>query len=112
MGQLADLEIHCCYGLREGQGGGYEVDHEGCPQLIKIGEREEHEGSCKFAWVECPVGRSLCGPVRRMQLEQHMDVCTMIPCPFADFGEAEGGRGEVGMGRGTYALRYFVLVLI
>lgn len=95
MGQLADLEIHCCYGLRtvavvmDGGGGEeeYEVDPEGCPEVIRIGQREQHEAGCKFAWVECPVGRGQCGPVRRMQLEQHMETCTKIPCPFADFGK-------------------------
>lgn len=89
MGQLADLQIHCCHGLQavESEKGVFEVDPEGCPELIRIGEREQHEGTCMFAWVECPVGRSLCGPIRRRKLEEHMEACTMIPCPFADFGE-------------------------
>lgn len=86
MGQLADLQIHCCYGLLA-VGNEYEVDPEGCPEVIRIGEREQHEGTCMFVWVECPVGRSLCGAVRRRMLEEHMETCRMIPCPFADFGE-------------------------
>lgn len=93
MGQLADLQIHCCYGLRAvtaGSGGPeageYEVDPGGCPEVIKIGEREQHEATCGYAWVECPVGRGLCGAVRRRDLETHMEVCSMIPCTFADFG--------------------------
>lgn len=97
MGQLADLQIHCQHGLRPVDPGHdlYEEDPEGCPEVVKIGEREKHEELCRFAWVECPVGGGQCGLVRRMKLEEHMEACTMIPCPFTDFGKRrrEGGEG-------------------
>ena len=86
MGQLADLQIYCCYGLRPAGQDTYEKDPDGCPEVIRIGEREEHEGNCQFAWVECPVGHGLCEAVRRMQLEEHVKDCTMGQCPFADLG--------------------------
>lgn len=91
MGQLADLQVYCRHGLRlvDPREGLYEQDPEGCPEVVKVGEREHHEGSCRFALVECPVGRKSCGPIRIMHLEDHIGVCTMIPCPFTDFGRAQ-----------------------
>ena len=88
MGQLADLLIFCRYGLRliESSLNLYEQDPEGCPEVIQIGEREIHEDNCQFAWVECPVGRGLCGRLRKKELERHMETCIMIPCLFSDFG--------------------------
>ncbi len=99
MGQLEDLQIYCQHGLRPvgspaaGQGNSpdeleYEREPEGCPEVVKVGERERHEESCPFAWVECPVGGELCGQIRRMKLEEHIEGCTRIPCPFTDFGQS------------------------
>ena len=97
VGQLEDLQIYCQYGLRPtlssaDQGDQdeveYERDPEGCPEVLKIGERDAHEQSCPYAFVECPVGSELCGQIRRMQLEEHLEKCTGIPCPYADFGQS------------------------
>lgn len=97
MGQLEDLQIYCKYGLRPAStlvGPDtnldevlYERDPEGCPEVVKIGERGKHEESCPFAWVECPVGKELCGKIRKMKLEEHLEACTKMPCPFTDFGQ-------------------------
>ena len=99
MGQLADLQIYCCHGLHIVQSGhpvtsgrpgisgqDYEQDPDGCPEVITIGDRTKHEDSCRYALVECPVGRDQCGLVRRHKLEEHMETCTKVPCPFSDFG--------------------------
>lgn len=105
MGQLADLQIYCCHGLRSAESGrpvddesgqDYERDPDGCPEVIRVGDREKHEESCRFALVECPVGRNLCGAIRRLNLEQHMEACTKVPCPFTDFGTSGEWVGVVG----------------
>lgn len=98
-GQLADLQIYCCHGLRPVQPGqpvqlgcpvmsgqDYEQDPDGCPEVIRVGDRVKHEESCPYALVECPVGRSQCGPIRRLKVEEHMESCTKVPCLFTDFG--------------------------
>ena len=89
MGQLSDLQIYCCYGLRlvDPSKDLYEQDPEGCSEVIRVGERAKHEEDCPLMWVECPIGMKLCGPLRKKQLEEHMKTCTKIPCLFADFGE-------------------------
>lgn len=97
MGQLADLKIYCCHGLKptsshthiESGCHEYERDPNGCPQEISMGQRKEHEDSCQFAWAECPIAGSACGPMRKKDLEKHMGVCSKIPCSFVDFGEED-----------------------
>ena len=97
VGQLEDLQIYCQHGLRPSgsPGGGsgqieYERDPEGCPEVVKIGERDKHEDTCLFAWVECPVGKERCSLIRRMKLEEHIEGCNQNPCPYSDFGETHG----------------------
>ena len=100
MGQLADLKIYCCHGLvpldpspthLQSDGGNvgekYKSDPEGCQEKICISQRAEHEDSCEFAWTECPIGGKACGPMRKKGLQGHMEVCSNIPCSYADFGE-------------------------
>ncbi len=93
MGQLEELLIYCCHGIRplSPAQNSYERDSEGCPEVICVGERAKHEDDCSFAWVECPIGKKSCGPIRKKSLENHKTLCTRIPCPFTDFGE-EGGE--------------------
>lgn len=94
LGQLGDLLIYCCHGLQmvDEKMNLYEQDSEGCPEVIRVGEREKHEETCQFAWMECPIGKGLCGALRRKELEEHMEVCSKVSCPFTDFGEGTGGR--------------------
>ena len=88
MGQIEDLPVYCCHGLISMDGGRtYEQDPTGCKEVIRFGKREEHVSKCQFAVVQCPVGGEQCGILRQHQLEKHMTACTMVPCPFIDFGE-------------------------
>lgn len=87
MAQIDDLSIHCCHGIRSSDHGStWEVDSEGCPEIIKYGKREEHESSCPFELVQCSYGGELCEKIRKSELEQHYKNCTSIPCPFNEFG--------------------------
>ena len=87
MGQIEDLYIYCCHGLvTTDEGETYEADPVGCKEVIRLGRREEHEGSCQYARVSCPVGGEVCGTLRKHQLESHMNACTRVPCPYSDFG--------------------------
>jgi len=103
MGQLGDLKIYCCHGLRPaGPTSGsthtwaveYEVDPEGCPDQISLGQRQEHEDNCPYAHTECPVGGASCGLIRKKDVETHLENCSLTPCPYSDFGEGGSeGRG-------------------
>ena len=45
--QIDQLEIYCDYGIdQNGQ-----QDPEGCPAVIKLGERKQHQDACDFAPV-------------------------------------------------------------
>lgn len=96
LGQLADLKIYCCYGLKQPIDSSsshthgdveLEQDPDGCPEKITLGQRNEHEDSCMFAWSECPIAGSACGPLRKKDVQQHMEVCLFVPCAYSDFGE-------------------------
>ena len=100
MGQLVDLKIYCCHGLRPvGPASGsthtelveYEVDPEGCPDQISLGQRQEHEDSCLYAHIDCSVGGAACGPIRKKNMETHLEICSLTPCPYSDFGEERVG---------------------
>ena len=87
IGQIDDLSIYCCHGLLSRDGGlSYERDPSGCPEVLKLGGREEHERSCGYAHVKCPLGGEECGTIRTRELETHVMSCRNIPCPYNDFG--------------------------
>lgn len=84
--QIGDLMIHCCHGVVCGEGGALELVKDGCQEVIRLGDRETHESSCKFAMMECPIGGPVCGVMRRYMLEEHMKTCNRMPCPYVEFG--------------------------
>ena len=87
MAQIDDLFIHCRHGIKSSDNGcTWEVDSEGCPEIIKYGKREEHESLCSFELVQCSYGGEMCERIRKSELEQHYKNCTRIPCPFSEFG--------------------------
>ena len=88
MGQIEDLHIYCCNGVILLPGGQtHSQDPDGCKEVLRLGSRDEHESKCQYTRVECSIGGSLCGPLRKYQLENHMAACTHVPCPYTDFGE-------------------------
>ncbi|XP_003383841.1 PREDICTED: E3 ubiquitin-protein ligase TRAF7-like [Amphimedon queenslandica] len=97
IGQIDDLSIYCCYGIVSRDGGlSYERDPAGCPEVLKLGSREEHERSCTYAHVRCPLGGEECGIIRTRELDEHVLSCPNIPCPYTDFGCAfKGNKDEI-----------------
>lgn len=88
-GQIEDLMIHCRHGVLPGkssEGDELELDQEGCKEVIRLGDRDNHESICQYAQLECPVGGPVCGVLRRHSLEKHMMSCIQVPCPYSDFG--------------------------
>ena len=96
---LDELEIHCQHGTRVKAGHGrsvsdhdagasgadadpdeHEVDPEGCPAVIKLGERHEHEATCDYAPTTCRYGGGACGQIRLRDMPEHLKVCANIPC--------------------------------
>ena len=85
--QIDDLSIHCCHGIKSSDSGKtWEVDTEGCPEILKYGKREEHEITCKYQLVMCNYGGKLCEKIRQKDLDEHYQKCTKISCPFNEFG--------------------------
>ncbi len=85
--QINDLLIHCCHGVVCVKEEFLELDEDGCREVIRLGDRDAHESSCGFAKVECSIGGSVCGVMRRQTLERHLGMCSRIPCPYGEFGE-------------------------
>ena len=84
--QINDLMIHCCHGVVYVEGV-LVLDQDGCKEVIRLGDRDTHESVCRFVKVECPIGGEICGLLRKHKLEEHMAVCSRVPCPYTQFGE-------------------------
>ncbi len=52
----------------------------GCPMIIKLGGREEHEKDCEYAPVQCP-NSSNCSVVLKKDLTEHLLKCKHVRCP-------------------------------
>eukprot|EP00731_Ephydatia_muelleri_P029360 Em0020g1004a len=95
--QVGELLIHCRYGCRPVQNfpGLYEFDPTGCPMIIKLALRQEHETKCEYAPVPCP-NSSLCPFVLAKDLEEHMKRCKHVRCPHARYNcPFEGTKDEL-----------------
>ena len=86
-GQLEDLLIFCRHGLyRVDSDEELLTDEEGCKEHIPFGRRHEHEENCLSAWIPCPNSSNYCGMFRRRDFEQHLQMCTHVPCQFKEQG--------------------------
>ena len=52
----------------------------GCPMIIKLGCRSEHENDCEYAPVQCP-NSSKCAVVQKKDLSDHLKECRHVRCP-------------------------------
>ena len=87
-GQIDDLDIHCQHGLtRVDSEDEFQVDEEGCKDVIRLGKRSEHEDRCPYALVPCPNSANHCGKYRRGALDDHMKTCPRYPCKHRSEGE-------------------------
>lgn len=92
-GQIADLLVHCRFGLRR-KHKKWMVDKKGCPEQLRLSQREEHETTCTFASYPCPYCD--CSPMKKFELEEHMKTCKKIPCPHKKYGcSFEGIKEEI-----------------
>eukprot|EP00729_Bicosta_minor_P026898 gene26898-20559_t len=56
-----------------------EADMDGCQEVLKLNNREAHEGICGFAPVRCP-NSPHCKEMQRRELAAHLEICTFIRC--------------------------------
>jgi E3 ubiquitin-protein ligase TRAF7 len=107
MGQIDDLKIYCCHGLRSRNGGKtWETDPDGCKEVINLGGRDDHEVNCQFTKTVCPIGGDVCGVLRLNQMDRHVANCGRVPCPFSNFGCLyHGTAGEVADHRSNCSYR-------
>ena len=50
---LDELRVHCRFGLRADGADGWEKDPEGCPALVKRGDKVAHEQKCEHRRLQC-----------------------------------------------------------
>jgi E3 ubiquitin-protein ligase TRAF7 len=62
------------------------VDSNGCPEKMKYCELNQHLLVCHFSLVECPEGGSLCGKLRKKELDRHLAGCTQYSCVNKSYG--------------------------
>ncbi|XP_041376472.1 E3 ubiquitin-protein ligase TRAF7-like isoform X2 [Gigantopelta aegis] len=93
VGQIEDLLIHCQYGLKKNDGE-WILDPNGCQEVIELGKRQEHEGSCGFADVSCP-NSNLCRGIKKHNVENHLKNCQFVPCCNKDQGCTVVGRSSL-----------------
>ncbi|XP_065899712.1 E3 ubiquitin-protein ligase TRAF7-like isoform X1 [Dysidea avara] len=95
--QVGELSIHCCYGCRpkSDNSGDYEVNPSGCPMIIKLANRHEHEEKCDYTPVQCP-NSSKCPVLLKKDLMEHLAQCYRVRCPHSKYDcTFEGSHGEL-----------------
>lgn len=92
--QVNDLMIYCCHGVKCLEEGVLELDQDGCQETIRLGNRDAHESICQFVRVECPIGGSVCGKLQKYKLDEHMALCSRVPCPYTQFGCGFSGTSD------------------
>ncbi len=66
--QLRNLPIRCKHGLKLSKKKVWEMDPDGCPELIKLGQRDQHEDRCPYAIMTCPFCNSTPMKVRLLSI--------------------------------------------
>ncbi|XP_065899711.1 E3 ubiquitin-protein ligase TRAF7-like [Dysidea avara] len=95
--QVGELSIHCCYGCRPkpDNSGVYEVNPSGCPVIIKLANRHEHEEKCDYTPVQCP-NSSKCPVLLKKDLQEHLTKCYRVRCPHKKYNcTFEGSHDEL-----------------
>eukprot|EP00042_Codosiga_hollandica_P034369 m.240002 g.240002 ORF g.240002 m.240002 type:complete len:684 (+) comp54393_c0_seq6:154-2205(+) len=85
--QIGELRIHCKYGCknahesttRQSEEIRYVVDSAGCPEILVLAHRRDHELSCPFAPTECPNSHE-CGTLLKKDLDEHLQACVRFTC--------------------------------
>ena len=110
--QIDEIEVYCPNGLSlsrhrpedrssdlpQDDRSQVEVTPGGCPEKMKYFELEQHLLVCLFASVECPQGGSLCGQLRRREVEVHLLECPHYHCTNKSYGEGFRLRITAGVG--------------
>ncbi|XP_013083890.1 E3 ubiquitin-protein ligase TRAF7-like isoform X1 [Biomphalaria glabrata] len=81
VGQIEDLQIYCCHGLKKKEDGDFELVPGSCAEILNYCKRVEHESACPYALVPCPNSK-LCSHVPRKDLESHLSNCVNLSCPY------------------------------
>lgn len=95
--QVGELMIHCRYGCKPVSDcpGEYEVESTGCPMVIKLGGRQEHEKDCEYAPLQCP-NSSSCSVVLKKDMADHLLTCQHVRCPHHRYNcTFEGTREQL-----------------
>jgi len=77
--QLLEVPVRCKYGIKRLENGTLEADPEGCPEVVALGARRQHESACHYAPAQCPYCDA--SFLLRMNVAEHTRLCSHIPCP-------------------------------
>jgi len=92
--QLLEVPVRCKYGIKRLENGTLEADPEGCPEVVALGARRQHESACHYAPAQCPYCDA--SFLLRMNVAEHTRLCSHIPCPHKRRGCGfEGSQQEL-----------------
>ncbi|XP_022110487.1 E3 ubiquitin-protein ligase TRAF7-like isoform X2 [Acanthaster planci] len=86
--QLDDILVYCKNGIKRFSSRNDELitDTCGCPELIRLSQKAEHEASCPYSSLQCPNSPE-CGTLLRLDLEEHVvTVCPFVKCHHYEKG--------------------------
>ncbi|XP_038067895.1 E3 ubiquitin-protein ligase TRAF7-like isoform X2 [Patiria miniata] len=86
--QLDDILVYCKNGIKRFSSRNDELvtDTCGCPELVHLSQKAEHESSCPYSSLACPNSPE-CGVIQRLHLEDHfLSVCPYVKCRYHEQG--------------------------
>ncbi|XP_033625479.1 E3 ubiquitin-protein ligase TRAF7-like [Asterias rubens] len=86
--QIDELLVYCKNGIKRFSSRNDELitDSCGCPELVKLSQKTDHEKTCPYSALSCPNSPE-CGVLQRQFLEDHiLSVCSFIKCEFHQRG--------------------------
>lgn len=86
--EMGDLMIRCqfgCMAVEAAAGaphgaGPHVADPDGCPEVVQLSQRQQHEAICPHRTVRCPYNAAVCPKMLACNLEAHLKGCTNVPC--------------------------------
>jgi hypothetical protein len=73
---------------------GWVVDEGACEEILKIGDRYNHEQDCEYQPVVCPFNPDRCEVMYKFELEEHLEVCPYNKVDGAKTAQMEQRRRE------------------
>ena len=84
--QIGELQVYCKYRCKPVENGTEQVKNShGCPRILRLISRIEHEEECEFQPVHCP-NNPQCPILLKKDVEEHLLSCDNAKCPHHKYG--------------------------